>query len=103
MVSREGNGKRGRCLLSFPCFNQHILVCGCFVSFRLSTNGWEVISECDAVRVLTLPEAYSDGVLTFTLYVRESCCVCVCLCCLFSSVFWNFQSVSLVTNIVIIT
>lgn len=38
-VPREGKGKRGMCLLSFPCINQHVLVCGCFVSFRLSTNG----------------------------------------------------------------
>lgn len=102
VVPREGNRKRGRCLLSFPCFNRHVLVCGCFASFRLSTNDWEVISEYDTAGVLALPEACSDSVLTFAVYMRENCCVRVCVCCLFSSVSWHLQSVSLVTNTVVI-
>lgn len=73
-----------------------------FVSFRLSTNYCEVISECDVVRVLALPGACNDDVLTFAVYMREYCCVRVCVCCLFSSVSWHFQSVGLVTNIAVI-
>lgn len=43
--SSGGTWKRGRCLLSFPCFTKPVLVCGWFVSFRLCTNYWEAISE----------------------------------------------------------
>lgn len=90
VVPREAIGKRGRCSLSFPCLDKLVLVCGCFVSFRLSTNCWEVISECDAVGASALPEACSDGVLTFALYVRENssclCVLCVLVCILALSV-----------------
>lgn len=72
VVPREEHGKRGRCLLSFPCFNKHILICGCFVSFSLPINYWEVIYDCDSVGSLALPEACTDGVLTFAPYVREN-------------------------------
>lgn len=105
VVARVGHGKCGRCFLSFPCFNNYILVCGCFVSFRLSMNYWEVISECDAVGVLlALSQTCSDGVLTFALYVRESLCSCLCvlfvvLCILALSVCKRRENIGIIMSL----